>query len=92
MLKGSVRNWLIAETPELDFWNVRLQLYRCPSCSTFWLWCSHSHGHQDWDQRFSKIVGRAEFDSIVVEEGRLKETRLADLKLTYEKNGWQWKW
>lgn len=29
---------------------------------------------------------------MVIEEGKLKDKRLADLKLRYERNGWEWRW
>lgn len=91
-VRSNFQGWLVPETDELNFWDVKLRLYRCPSCSTLWKWRSQSHGHQDWDQHLSKIGDRAEFNLVVIEEGRLKDERLAELKRTYEKNGWEWKW
>jgi hypothetical protein len=91
-IRSNFQQWLAPETDELNLWDVKLRLYRCPSCSTLWKWRSQNHGQQDWDQQLSQVVDTSEFDLAVIEETKAKDGRQAELKRLYEKNGWEWKW
>jgi hypothetical protein len=90
--KPDFLGWLAPITDQKSLWDIRLRLYQCPSCGAYWLWKSVSQGHQDWDQSFERIASQHAFEERVrIEEAAVAE-RLAELKRTYERNGWPWRW
>jgi hypothetical protein len=84
--------WLVPETAVADLWTRRFQLYRCPCCSALWVRRSECQGHQDWYDSFERIDSLSSYQSLLSDEEEKMNKRLAELKATYEKNGWQWKW
>jgi hypothetical protein len=53
---------------------------------------SECQGHQDWYDSFERIDSLSSYQSLLSDEEEKMNKRLAELKATYEKNGWQWKW
>jgi hypothetical protein len=86
------RNWLVAESDEMDLWDVRLRLHRCLHCSALWASKSACHGHQHWDTTLIPLESRHEFDVLVGAERVAKDHRLAALKEQYLREGVEWKW
>lgn len=84
--------WLAPESSRVEFGDVRMRLFRCPSCNALWLWRSTCQGHNDWDQSFTPVESASAFRELVEHEESEKSGRLAKLKALYEANGWEWKW
>jgi hypothetical protein len=92
LLKSDYFGWLTPESPEVDLWDVRTRLFRCPSCSGLWVLRSVCQGHQDWDQTFTRIASQAAYRALLNEEEEGKKLRIAKLEAVYKANGWDWKW